>query len=104
MIDRSTGALSRRALLYGIGAAALTGPAVDAAAQTYPSRTVKIVVPYPAGGITDVLPRMLKIWRNALMSGQPWEDAFRLRRGSDGMLRWLRDVVGIRGSAPTPSK
>jgi hypothetical protein len=34
------------------------------------------------------LPRMLRIWRNAIMTGQPWEDEFRLRRGSDGMLRW----------------
>ena len=34
------------------------------------------------------LPRMLKIWRNALLSGQPWEDEFRMRRGSDGTLRW----------------
>ena len=31
-----------------------------AAAQEYPSRTVKMIVPYPAGGITDVLPRTLQ--------------------------------------------
>ena len=31
-----------------------------AAAQEYPSRTVKMIVPYPAGGITDVLPRALQ--------------------------------------------
>jgi len=35
------------------------------------------------------LPRMLKVWRNALQTGQPWEDEFRLRRGSDGELRWF---------------
>ena len=29
------------------------------AAQEFPSRPVKIIVPYPAGGITDVLPRIL---------------------------------------------
>lgn len=47
------------------------------------------------------LPRLLKIWRNAITSGEPWEDEFRLRRGSDGMLRWhlsrampLRDANG----------
>ncbi len=34
------------------------------------------------------LPRMLRIWRNAHVTGQPWEDEFRMRRGSDGMLRW----------------
>ncbi len=47
------------------------------------------------------LPRMLKIWRHALETGEPWEDEFRLRRGSDGALRWhlsrampLRDADG----------
>jgi len=29
------------------------------AAQEFPGRPVKIIVPYPAGGITDVLPRIL---------------------------------------------
>jgi hypothetical protein len=47
------------------------------------------------------LPRSLRIFRDALDSGQPWEDEFRLRRSSDGMLRWhlsrampLRDARG----------
>ena len=31
----------------------------DAAAQDYPNRTIKMVVPYPAGGITDALPRIM---------------------------------------------
>jgi tripartite-type tricarboxylate transporter receptor subunit TctC len=60
MRQRSHCALSRRALLGGIGAATLTGASGRLHAQTYPSRTVKMVVPYPAGGITDVLPRMLQ--------------------------------------------
>lgn len=29
-------------------------------AQDYPNRTIRMVVPYPAGGITDVLPRILQ--------------------------------------------
>ena len=33
-----------------------------AQAQDYPARTVKMIVPYPAGGITDVLPRILQEW------------------------------------------
>jgi tripartite-type tricarboxylate transporter receptor subunit TctC len=61
MNRRSQGALSRRALLGGIGSAALlAGSNGRGHAQAYPSRTVKIVVPYPAGGITDVLPRILQ--------------------------------------------
>ncbi len=49
----------------------------------------------------DDLPRTLRVFRDALASGEPWETAFRLRRGSDGMLRWhlarvfpLRDAQG----------
>jgi tripartite-type tricarboxylate transporter receptor subunit TctC len=33
-----------------------------ALAQSYPSRTVKIIVPYPAGGTADALPRILADW------------------------------------------
>lgn len=34
------------------------------------------------------LPRILELFRRSLVSGEPWEDEFRLRRASDGMLRW----------------
>src|SRR5690606_6764614 len=43
------------------------------------------------------LPRMLTVFRRALETGEPWEDEFRLRRGSDGMLRWhLSRAVPLR--------
>ena len=42
------------------GALALAAPA--ARAQNYPSHVVKIVVPYPAGGTADVMPRILADW------------------------------------------
>ena len=44
--------LSAVLLALLLGASAL-------AAQGFPSRPIKIIVPYPAGGITDVLPRIL---------------------------------------------
>lgn len=55
-------ALSRRTLLQSaVGAAAFS--AFPAAAQSgggnWPERVVKIIVPYPAGGSTDVLTRIL---------------------------------------------
>jgi tripartite-type tricarboxylate transporter receptor subunit TctC len=46
----------RLALGLFAGAALLAAPA---AAQTYPSRVVKLVVPYPAGGPTDVIARIV---------------------------------------------
>src|SRR6266436_4562584 len=52
--------LTRRAAIAGCGGglAMLTGlPAFAQAA--YPSRTVKIIVPYPAGGTTDFLGRLV---------------------------------------------
>jgi tripartite-type tricarboxylate transporter receptor subunit TctC len=60
MKRRSPDALSRRALLGGIGAAALAASTGRLQAQPFPSRTIKMVVPYPAGGITDVLPRVMQ--------------------------------------------
>jgi len=48
---------SRRLLLASLGAAALPGPA--RAQPDYPNRPVRLVCPYPAGGATDVLTRIL---------------------------------------------
>ena len=35
---------------------------IDLRAQDYPNRTVKIVVPFPAGGTADVMPRIVADW------------------------------------------
>jgi len=48
-------ALALSLLVSGLPAVGLTG----AAADTYPSRTITIVVPYPAGGPTDTIARIL---------------------------------------------
>jgi tripartite-type tricarboxylate transporter receptor subunit TctC len=50
--------LTRRQAIAGGGLALLTGrPALAQAA--YPSRTIKMIVPYPAGGTTDLLGRLV---------------------------------------------
>ena len=63
MISKSRAMLSRRfgwtlpALALALGAMA-----VPAQAQDFPTRTVKIVVPFPAGGTADVMPRIIADW------------------------------------------
>lgn len=53
-MDRRHVLFSRRALL----GAALTAPVAAKAAETYPSRSPRMIVPFPAGGPTDVLARI----------------------------------------------
>src|SRR5712671_5869819 len=49
-------------------AAILAAP--DARAQDYPSRAVKIIVPFPAGGTADLMPRIFSDWLSRKW-GQP---------------------------------
>ena len=50
--------IGRRKFLATLGGAAVARP-LAARAQAYPSRPITIVVPYPAGGPTDTLARIL---------------------------------------------
>jgi tripartite-type tricarboxylate transporter receptor subunit TctC len=42
-----------------LGAAILWAGAAAASAQTYPTRAVRIIVPFPAGGTADIVPRVV---------------------------------------------
>lgn len=46
----------------GLALAALLATAANAPAQDFPSRSVKIVVPFPAGGTADAMPRAFTDW------------------------------------------
>lgn len=51
--------LARRALLAGMAAAAVLGMTGPVLAQDYPNKVIKLVVPYPPGGATDVIGRVM---------------------------------------------
>jgi tripartite-type tricarboxylate transporter receptor subunit TctC len=50
---------TRREALAGCGGALALLAGLPALAGSYPSRTIKMIVPYPAGGTTDLLGRMV---------------------------------------------
>ena len=61
----------RRALGLGLGSvAAAVLPLITRAQAQWPTRPVKIIVPYPAGGVNDVVARMLAEHLRPLL-GQP---------------------------------
>jgi tripartite-type tricarboxylate transporter receptor subunit TctC len=64
--------MSRRHLLLGAAgfAAASIVPRL-AKAQTYPSRPIRFVVPFPAGGVSDIIARQIGQWLSERL-GQPF--------------------------------
>src|SRR6266545_3897672 len=60
----------RKFLLLAAGAAALPAMSRIARAQTYPTRPISVVVPFVAGGATDVIARMMAERMRASL-GQP---------------------------------
>jgi tripartite-type tricarboxylate transporter receptor subunit TctC len=63
--------LARRKFLHlAAGVTALPAAAHIASAQTYPSRSITIVVPFPPGGSTDVVARIMAEHMRSLL-GQP---------------------------------
>src|SRR5262245_46592795 len=49
----------RQFLTFAAGAAVLPAVSLGARAQTYPARPITLVVPFPAGGVLDVVGRIV---------------------------------------------
>jgi len=62
--------LKTSALRAALAVCAIVATAVPAAAQDYPNRPVKIIVPFPAGGTADAVPRLIGDWLSKKW-GQP---------------------------------
>ena len=62
--------VSRRRLSLGLAAASLGVGSHLSWAQSFPSKALKIIVPFPAGGTTDVVARMVA-QRMSESMGQP---------------------------------
>ena len=54
--------MSRLTIALGAALAAIVMLPFGAAAQDYPNRTVKVIVPFPAGGTADAMPRIVADW------------------------------------------
>ena len=62
--------LARGCIGAGLALAAMLAALPQVDAQDYPSRPVKIIVPFPAGGTADVMPRVIGEWLSRKW-GQP---------------------------------
>jgi len=62
--------LARGCIGAGLALVAMLAALPQAGAQDYPSRPVKIIVPFPAGGTADVMPRVIGEWLSRKW-GQP---------------------------------
>ena len=51
--------MKRRTLLQAAGAAAATAALPSALAQSYPGKSIRMIIPFPPGGATDILGRVL---------------------------------------------
>src|SRR2546423_7449028 len=66
----AVGGCKMRWLILAVAIASLCGAGASASAQTYPSRPITVIVPYPAGGPTDAIVRILGE-RMRVSLGQP---------------------------------
>jgi len=62
--------IDRRNLLRLAGLAATSSFALPALAQSWPARPIRLIVPFPAGGSTDIIARIMAQWVSARLGQQ----------------------------------
>ena len=88
-------------LLLAIGLALCAfGAAAEAEAQTFPSRTITIIVPFPPGGSTDTVARIMAEKMQAVL-GQPV--IIENVGGAGGTRRWGASRARRRTATPSTS-
>src|SRR6185312_14978753 len=103
---------SRRAAmgLAAIGLSALIWPAGNASALDYPTRPVRFVVGYPAGGATDILARLIgqrlseRLGQQFVIENKPGAaNAINASLYADLKFNFIRDIAPIAGFARVPN-
>ena len=86
-------------MVAGLLSLVLVRGLAGAMAQNFPSGPVRIIVPFPAGGATDVLGRVLSVHLQALW-GSPVVSEY--RPGAAGLIG-TRQVVSLSGGRAHPA-
>ncbi|MBI2294942.1 MAG: tripartite tricarboxylate transporter substrate binding protein, partial [Betaproteobacteria bacterium] len=84
--------------------AALALPAGQAPAQTYPAKSIRLIVPFPPGGISDVLARSLStklgpalgqqiVVENRTGAGTTIASELVAKSSPDGYTLYLQDIT-----------
>src|SRR5712691_3983951 len=76
--------LNRRSAIKLLAAPVMLGGLRSAnAAETYPAKPIRIIVPYPAGGPFDGVPRIIAQWTSAQLG---WSIVMENRTGAAGLI------------------